>query len=526
MRPAQPHRSGFTLLELVISIALVLVLMLAITKIFSITSTTIGASQGISAATRDARAAQTVFQHDIESMASDSPFIWINVEGQRSGTGGMFPGFRNADDAKSDHDGDPLTIDLDDNGRDGDTGVNGERIGSFEVSNRNHRLDQFSFCARDRFTRQTGNSTPNTLISGLTSSEAWIFYGPLALPTNNSSFFINGSTTVKTEPGVGTAETNPNNFYASQWILGRFAPLMISAPTGGISEGTPAIPQEYYSHTTAGSMTPFASGTVSVNTPAAATATLLSGRYDLVDVSIAGAKDIVLNNSSTTVGWWQYIMGNGLATGSDLMEVNPFVIKPINAATASRQVPIFISGCSQFIVEFAGDFCTQVNDSSAANYGKPLAGNPTPDGITDFALSNGQRTIRWYGYPRDTDSTPGISVAVQGNDSDVVTVSDFVLPIGSGYSVLDATVTPHSTTGLVPFEHGTFLTALPAPLTRKTYASGDPTFRYYAAWGPDSVDNITRPRPKMYRITLTIDRPEMAGRSADGQTFQYIFSVP
>ncbi|MDB5327394.1 MAG: hypothetical protein JWM57_2963, partial [Phycisphaerales bacterium] len=47
-----------------------------------------------------------------------------------------------------------------------------------------------------------------------------------------------------------------------------------------------------------------------------------------------------------------------------------------------------------------------------------------------------------------------------------------------------------------------------------------------AAWGPESIDNPLIPRPKMYRITMTIDRPEMAGRSADGQTFEYIFTVP
>ena len=515
----QPHaRHGFTLLELIISVALVLVLMLAITKIFSITSSTIGASQGIAAATRDARAVQAVLARDMGAMASDSPFIWINVSGPASGpgsTGGTFQAFRNADDARSDRDGDPQTIDLNENGTEGESTIPGEIIRNYDVNNRNHRLDQFSFCARDRFSRQTGNSTPNTLVSNMTGSEAWIYYGPLTLPQNNGTFYLNGVSGPKTQPGAGTAQANPNNFYASQWVLGRFAPIMITPPATDIRDSSGTL-QEYYPHSAAGNMTPFTFSTASINyTPPVTSSTVVDARYDLVGVSMADARNIVRDYAGLT-GWWENVVGSYL-------EVNPFITKPINAASASHQVPIFIPACSQFIVEFAGDFCTQDGNPASPTYGKAVPGNPTPDGILDYAFNNGQKVIRWYGYPRNTDSVPGISVATVGNDSDVVTVSDFVLPIASSYAVVDITTTPHGVTGLVPFEHAS---PSASAKTRKTYAVNAAALKYFAAWGPDSIANPAIPRPKMFRITFTIDRPEMAGRSADPQTFEYIYTAP
>ena len=42
---------------------------------------------------------------------------------------------------------------------------------------------------------------------------------------------------------------------------------------------------------------------------------------------------------------------------------------------------------------------------------------------------------------------------------------------------------------------------------------------YTCAWGP--ADNV---RPKMIRLTIVIDDPN--GRLPDGQTYEYVFSLP
>src|SRR5437762_13720216 len=78
---------GFTLIELMISIALVLVLMIGINKVFKLTTDTVGAGQTLSAAVRDSRAAQAVYSADFGTMAQDAPFLLIRSS--------VTPAFRN-----------------------------------------------------------------------------------------------------------------------------------------------------------------------------------------------------------------------------------------------------------------------------------------------------------------------------------------------------------------------------------------------------------------------------------------------
>src|SRR5579872_6653391 len=63
--------SAFTLIELMISIAMVVVLMLGITKVFSLTSQTAGATNQLSSFLRDSRAAQAIFYQDLSTAVSD-----------------------------------------------------------------------------------------------------------------------------------------------------------------------------------------------------------------------------------------------------------------------------------------------------------------------------------------------------------------------------------------------------------------------------------------------------------------------
>src|SRR5262245_17747256 len=88
--------AGFTLVELMVAIALVVILMLGVTKVFTTTQAVVSQNQSISNSTRDARAAQSVMANDFAHWASDSPFIFIH--------NGTQPAFRNQPDLAGDRD--------------------------------------------------------------------------------------------------------------------------------------------------------------------------------------------------------------------------------------------------------------------------------------------------------------------------------------------------------------------------------------------------------------------------------------
>ena len=540
-------RQGFTLIEMIISVALVLVLMLAITKIFSITGAAVGAAQGLGAATRDARAAQTVFAHDIASIASDSPFIYIRYNG-------LQPAFRNKIDEESDtlysgafnattgmassnQNPNILSLDLNDNGVFGESTVPGEAIGMYTANFRNHRQDRFSFCARDRFYRETGNTANNTLVDDLSSPEAWITYEHLDLPYSNGQFYLTGnkSSGNLTHAGIGTAQTNPQNFYASQWVLGRVAELMV-LPTGAPSSNsaneyikdTAGVNQEYYRRGgvsgaswiyTQGMqsypMTPLSdASSASVKDSAGNTIEQEDTRYDLVGIDIANARDVITHYgmSAAATPWYANML-------AERFRVNPFIVKPINAANASQQVPIFLPACSQFIVEYAGDFVSQTSGGATPGSIDTTAPNTglSPDGQIDFTMVNGVRQIQWYGLPRSPAGNATISPA----NGDVVTVGDFVHYLTGTYISSTSTYKTYSDLTNKSFDDWERVAA--ATNLNDSYTGTGPALPspFYAAWGPTDTN-----RPKLYRITLVIDRPEMAGRTLDGETFQYIFNAP
>src|SRR4051794_673913 len=97
-----PHlirRRGFTLVELMISIALVLILMIGINKVFKLTADTVSIGQAVSGAVRDSRAAQATYSDDLSNLADDSPFLLIRSM--------VTPAFRNRGDEQADRDYDP-----------------------------------------------------------------------------------------------------------------------------------------------------------------------------------------------------------------------------------------------------------------------------------------------------------------------------------------------------------------------------------------------------------------------------------
>src|SRR5690242_8451881 len=93
-----PASRGFTLIELMVSIALVLILILGINQVFKIASDTVNGGQAISAASREDRSIQGTIYPDMQNaVVAGAPFFVIRSHIQ--------PGFRNKADEQADRDG-------------------------------------------------------------------------------------------------------------------------------------------------------------------------------------------------------------------------------------------------------------------------------------------------------------------------------------------------------------------------------------------------------------------------------------
>jgi prepilin-type N-terminal cleavage/methylation domain-containing protein len=545
------RRSAFTLVELMVSIALVLVLMYGVTQVFSTTQSVVSSNQAISNATRDARSAQSVLSRDFDSFAEDGPFVIIHNENR--------PAFRTRAELDGDRDyaaattptardAAIITRDLDGDNVEG-TGA-GETTQTAEINERNHRLDTLSFFTRGLFKRQTGGSVASggtsPFLANMTGTEAWVWYGHLRL-SNNA-----GSLTAAQDPGQGTIGNNGNNLLAASWAFGREA-IILKAPDkdGFIDDrSTPAQHQVYM--TGGAALAPLA-----VNTPAnVGTFLIQSSRYDLAGIGMSDyrGKLITFLNApaNANVAWWDQLFSGSTAAAQATPTVptrfmaSPLVSRPITSESLSQQAPIFLPGCSSVTIEYAGDFVGQDNTvytTGTSNVISPTWGdvvsvyrpaNPVAppaavgtDGVIDYipvvpapgapAGSLPRSIIRWYGAPRNvyhtTNATGGLSIpgwtaaAKSRNLTEVVPLRDVwrTLPIEAA-NVVGA-----------PFEKNTQAT-MP---TKADYlgAGGMPAgAEYTCAFGPND------PKPKMIRLTFTIDDP--LGRTPNGVTQEMVFTLP
>src|SRR5579862_1446432 len=86
------RHTAFTLVELMISVALALALILGINEVFALTAKTVGAGQAMSSAYQSDRGASIIMAHDVADMASNSPLII---------TGQYLSAFRSAQDQQA-----------------------------------------------------------------------------------------------------------------------------------------------------------------------------------------------------------------------------------------------------------------------------------------------------------------------------------------------------------------------------------------------------------------------------------------
>ena len=462
------RHAAFTLMELMISVALALVLILGINEVFGLTAKTVGAGQALSTSYQSDRAAQLVMANDFKNMVNTAPLII---------TSQSMAAFRSTQDQQTDVDGKPATVDP--------LGATAVTIPADVLHYRMHRLDSIAFCARDLYQRQTGGVS-GAFLTPSSSYEAYIWYGHLNI--GNNSMPTSGAWSTSTNPGVGTPPVgvigpptaNPNNYYASQWVLGRMAMLFQQSTipvvmVNGVPTPTPPALAyvnglEYNStstnitgYTVQMSRLDVVSGT--------AGATTNEGTIDAFTANIY---------TKSPTAWWGGTTSSNMTSPAWLnyrFQCDPKPPRPLTPDTAAFYSPAFVPSCSQFCVEFAGDF---VNQSGGGTAG--------PDGTIDYNMVNGTRQIRWYGMPRNV-STGDTTINVTRGDVNTVAKAPEGVPTGT------------------------------AAYTFEKMAAGSST--YIAAWHPKETNN---PRPKLIRITWAVD--DANNRLGSPVTFECVFPVP
>ena len=525
--------AGFTLVEVMISVALALLLMYGVSQVFKLSGDAVGANQAVAAIVRDQRAAAPVFAEDFRNCAPDSPLFLISSRISYRGPNqpAYFPsGFHNADDQRNASNPDPTFVDNPNQ----PTQTNPPLLALAGVTDRVPRMDRLSFFSRGLFRRQSLPDVVTATSNALTSGEAYIWYGHTALPD------IKGGSSTPPPPQI------PEMQYAADRILGRVAILLNDSANpstdgplvGQKFSGSPLWPLDlgasaygYYDATKNNEV---------VCSDVARTS---------IDLFRSDANAVFSASQSQVSGpynWYRGMDDLGAAGGVMRFWCTPTVTRPVTPRVLSRSVPYFMGHCSQFIVEYAGDYLNQVTDPTKANYGHLVNGpqkinpsqdtydptkvdvaqlvyvNPgaagdgstihgTTDGQIDFLIDHsadtatnktGVRRIRWYGLPRDVNGDGRIDI------NDVVPLADVLDDEG---------LTVNGNAPMAPWEK-----ERPYPHLideqGKDYATlkndAAPNFRYTCAWHNDA--------PAMIRILVKID--DASGKLQDGQWYQFILT--
>ena len=218
---------------------------------------------------------------------------------------------------------------------------------------------------------------------------------------------------------------------------------------------------------------------------------------------------------------------------------------PLNAKSMSQRQQLLADSCSQFIVEYAGDFVTQNADGTVP------AGGAHPDGVVDFAVVGGVRQTRFYGMPRDVDGdghiyTSSTVVTSAPSSPDVIPLGDFA----------NSRQTPTLARGAsnVGYTEDSYLTALapstyifersfPSQTTPVDYgvivdeptkqydgsnAAGTPAdTAYECLWGPREMQKFGATSyyavPQLIRIIADVRDP--SGKLKEPLTQEYVFPV-
>jgi type II secretory pathway pseudopilin PulG len=609
---------AFTLVELMLSLAMVLILIVGINFVFRSATDAVGAGNALNNINSDSQATQPMLFDDLRNVSKNPPCFIISSQ--------LVTQFGNTDDAKTSSD--PTVIVTDNAGSTVKiaNGASPSFLSPAILNSRNHRADLLKFFAHALYHRRSG--PVGTYYALDSSNDAFIEYGHAALPSNDLSQFYGPSSLPNTISGVynGAQVTGVPRIgaYASDWVLARRVTLLKDPST------LTTVGDYYYPIDPAGTptgidnstsfgadMSPLSYGTPDNNPTAASQTQFQSSRYDLAGITpeqwdrrIANA---ILNyqtaGSTGASLWWnsllytlpfnqpaanptainyqslpsqpyvlQYLTGvpgyicniphSGTTTGVvapppayadpglwyNRPQCNPTIQTPVTSASLAEMAPYFLQHCSQFIVEYAGDYMQQDQYGNMTNLG--------PDGQIDFYLdANGNKHIRWYGMPRSStgvphlDGPPGATptpsnVLIRGFDPTLngkgetmtvgtpesatnVSLNYFtdVIPLRDYYSLYYATYPPANAPTpyycCPPWEvdvnfdcardyaNPTAQGSTPPGPNKVFFNTPTNPPRYVAAWHDDM--------PAMIRILIKVDDPN--NKVKDGPWYEYVFRL-
>ncbi len=507
-------RRAFTLIELMISIALALLLILGVNLVFRTASHTLKVGQHVAQINRNEQSLQTLLTDDVNNLVlpEDAPFLFIRSQREA--------GFLNAADQDSDTDynasqtnRDTVDDQIRSYDRDGD-GVE-DFVSPALYTRRNHRLDTIGFFTRKHTARQTG---ADDLVDDMQSAEAYVWYGHLKQPNfneplpglprfNHHAPGIDYRTAMAASVDPLTAATNPENFYVDQWTLGRVQ-MALMRPDGNMiySRGGTSVTNGFIKRIP-GELDSTSAAPLTVNSrqnPDYPNTNNNSGafdgwllqwsRYDAAATTMQQYRRILANFSEdgTNTNWY-FPISNFRHQYSSLLS------QPLTPEEAARSVPGLAHGISHFMVEFAGDFISQDNNGNTTAVG--------PDGVLDFIVYTvGAETCtatRWYGMPRDGNGDGRILIHDNTSPLDVVPVAGVIATFSPSFS-----------------DPGFFERVGPARPGSGDYIDTVNNSTYYlAAWGPDSSH---WPKPQYLRFVIGSAPADVGG---DEHLAEYVFSL-
>ena len=554
---ATARRSAFTLVEVMVSIAVALLLLLGVNQVFHATAVTTGAGLALSTSQQMSRTVKATLQNDLKNGAWDTGVLVIRNE--------QVYAFRNAADQQSAADpNDPSKPDPSLPTTLFPKGV----YRPYVVNSRSHRVDRIGFFARGFFDRQTSPGPFDTV--PVQANEAWVWYGHLALPNNNvlkgktrDDFVSPQAPGQYFGPGAPNTSnaTNDNNFFATDWALGRFATLLLGLnPNANDNSAASRFNRDYLQFGSSSYATPLTYDSTSAIMSGSSADFAYESLHDAAWESIADFKvrlaGFISANKMPASGvpWYYSMIGvesqPPQAAVDHRYQACPYIpsvgldanntgrLSPTSLALAA---PIVGRGCCHFIVEYAGNYLTQVDapgtipTGSAKPDGTVLSATPSPnpdhiDYVSVYDPTTGQyvRKIRWYGYPRDTNGIPGIQY------DDVLPLRDVLALNNAGYQAQFEHFGfgfPNAPSGGQVPTSGPNMQSPSNSLVEYDALGSQPDYSYTCAWGPyppaspppGMANWPNYGLPSLLRITVVFDDPN--GRLGTEQSYEYIIDL-
>jgi len=546
---ATARRSAFTLVEVMVSIAVALLLLLGVNQVFHATALTTGVGLALSTSQQMSRTVKAALQNDLKNGAWDAGILIIRNE--------QVYAYRNTADQQSAADpNDPTKPDP----AFSSAFPNGV-YPAYIINSRSHRVDRIGFFARGMFDRQTSPGPMDTV--SVQGTEAWVWYGHLALPNNNVLKSPNRDDWTNPQrssaqffgPGVPNTSnaTNDNNFFASDWALGRFATLLLGLNPNANDNSAASRSNRDYLQFGSSSYAPLTYDSTSALMSGSFADPAFASLHDAAWESIDDFKGRLARSISTPppsgIPWYYSMIGVEAQVlqpeiADHRYQASPFIpsvgldknntsrLSPTSLALAA---PIMARGCCHFIVEYAGNYLTQVDapggtDANKRPDGTVLSASPSSDPnhidyVSEYDPTTTQyvRKIRWYGFPRNTNGIPGIQY------DDVIPLRDVLALNNAGPQAQFEHFGPGFPLAPSAGQVATNGAPTSQSLTEYDTLGNQPDYTYTCAWGP-YPPNPPPPAgmanyglPKLLRITVVFDDPN--GRLGTEQSYEYIIDL-